>query len=114
MKEGAVLVDVAVDQGGCFETTHATTHDDPVYTIDGVVHYAVANMPGAVALSSTLALTSTTLPHGLKIANNGLEKAVQGSAMLRKGLNVYKGRLVYERVALDLDLPFTPLQEILI
>jgi alanine dehydrogenase len=113
MKNGAVLVDVAVDQGGCFETTRATTHDDPVYTIDGVVHYAVANMPGAVALSSTLALTSTTLPHGLAIANKGLEKAIQDSAMLRKGLNIYKGRLIYKRVALDLDLPFTPLQEIL-
>ncbi len=113
MKVGAVIVDVAVDQGGCFETTHATTHDDPVYTVDGVVHYAVANMPGAVSLSSTLALTSTTLRYGLEIAGSGLEKAVEDSAVLRRGVNVYKGALVYERVARDLDLPFTLIEDLL-
>ncbi len=99
MKKGAVIVDVAIDQGGCIETSHPTTHDDPVFVIDGVVHYCVANMPGAVALSSTQALTSTTVPYSLLIAERGLEGAAEHSPALRKGVNVYKGKCVYEKVA---------------
>lgn len=99
MKPGAVIVDVAVDQGGCVETTHPTTHDDPVYTIDGVVHYGVANMPGSVALTSTLALTGATLPHGLLLADRGLEKALEQSELLRSGLNTYQGKCVHPAVA---------------
>ena len=99
MKNGAVIVDVAIDQGGCVETSHPTTHDDPVFVIDGVVHYCVANMPGAVALSSTLALTSTTLPYALLIAENGLEEAALKSPDLYRGVNVYGGECVYANVA---------------
>ena len=99
MKKGAVIVDVAVDQGGCVETIHPTTHDNPVYVIDDVVHYGVANMPGAVALSSTIALTSTTLPCGLMIADLGVEKAASKSAALYKGVNTYSGSCTYKNVA---------------
>jgi alanine dehydrogenase len=113
MRPGTVLVDVAVDQGGCFETTHATTHDEPVYTIDGIVHYAVANMPGAVALSSTLALTSTTLRYGLQLAEMGVEKAAAESPEISKGINIYSGSMVYEPVARDLNLDYTPLEELM-
>jgi len=99
MKRASVIVDVAVDQGGCVETTKATTHDDPVYVVDGVVHYGVANMPGAVALTSTLALTSTTLAYGLKIADLGLEAALKLDPALKAGLNVYQGQVTYADVA---------------
>jgi len=99
MKKGAVIVDVAVDQGGCVETIKPTTHDDPVYVVDDIVHYAVANMPGAVALTSTKALTSATLPYGLMIAEMGLEKAAQASNAIKLGINVYKGKCVYDNVA---------------
>ena len=99
MKQGAVIVDVAIDQGGCIETSHPTTHDDPVFVIDGVVHYCVANMPGSVALSATLALTSSTLPYGLLIAELGLEAAAGQSPALLQGINVYKGMCVYKKVA---------------
>lgn len=99
MKPGAVIVDVAVDQGGCFETTHPTTHDDPVYTIDDVVHYGVANMPGSVALTSTLALTGATLPHGLLLADLGLEKALEQSELLKTGLNTHQGKCIHPAVA---------------
>ena len=99
MKKGSVIVDVAVDQGGCVETIHPTTHDDPVYVVDGVVHYGVANMPGAVALSSTKALTSATLPYGLMIAELGLEEACKKSNEIKRGVNLYKGKLVYPAVA---------------
>jgi alanine dehydrogenase len=99
MKKGAVIVDVAVDQGGCVETIKPTTHDQPVYVIDGIVHYGVANMPGAVALTSTKALTSATLPYGLMIAEMGLEKAARNSGALKLGINVYKGKCVYNEVA---------------
>ena len=111
MKRGAVVVDVAVDQGGCFETSRATTHKDPVFIEEDVVHYCVANMPGAVALSSTMALTSVTYPLGLKIADLGIEKALQQSPPLQKGVNVYKGTCTYAGVAESLDLPYTPLQD---
>ena len=99
MKEGSVIVDVAVDQGGCAETTHATYHDDPTYIVDGVVHYCVANMPGAVARTSTFALTNATLPYALKIANLGYVEAMKQDQALMKGLNVHLGKLVCRPVA---------------
>jgi alanine dehydrogenase len=99
MKKGAVLVDVAVDQGGCFETTKATTHQDPIFVVDGIVHYCVANMPGAVARTSTFALVNTTVPFGLQIAGKGLEKALQDNANLRPGVNCYKGKCTLDGVA---------------
>ena len=109
MKDGAAIVDVAVDQGGCVETTHATTHADPTYIVDGVVHYAVANMPGAVARTSTFALSNATLPYGLKLAYLGWEKAIELDAGLRKGLNVLHGDVTYQAVAEAHDLPYTAL-----
>ncbi|RED46615.1 alanine dehydrogenase [Winogradskyella eximia] len=99
MRPGTVLVDVAVDQGGCMETTKATTHEDPTYIIDDVVHYCVANMPGAVPYTSTLALTNVTLPYVLRLANQGWEKACEKDEMLAKGLNIVNGRIVYEEIA---------------
>ena len=99
MKDGAVIVDVAVDQGGCAETTHPTFHDNPTYVVDGVVHYCVANMPGAVARTSTFALTNATLPYALKIANLGYEAALKSDPALMKGLNTYFGSLVCRPVA---------------
>lgn len=113
MKPGAVIVDVAVDQGGCVETTHPTTHDEPIFVVDDVVHYCVANMPGVVALTSTQALTSTTLPYGLMIAEHGLEEAARRSAPLFKGVNLYKGLCVYENVAKAFDMDYTPLQKLI-
>lgn len=113
MKKGAVIVDVAVDQGGCFETTRATTHDNPIYEIDGVVHYCVANMPGAVALTSTIALTSVTLKYGLSIADKGLETACKENKGLMKGLNIYDGKCVYKGVAKSLNLDYTAANTIL-
>ena len=104
MKKGAVMVDVAIDQGGCFETSHATTHQDPVYSIDGVIHYCVGNMPGAVARTSTYALTNATLPYALTIADKGWEKAIQDDPALFKGLNICDGRIVYAPVAEAFDL----------
>lgn len=113
MKKGAVIVDVAVDQGGCVETVKPTTHDDPVYVIDGIVHYGVANMPGAVALTSTKALTSATLPYGLMIAEMGLETACMKCEEIKRGVNVYRGKCVYENVAKSFSLPYIPLEELL-
>lgn len=113
MKKGSVIVDVAVDQGGCVETIKPTTHDDPVYIIDDVVHYGVANMPGAVALSSTIALTSVTLRYGLMLAEMGVEAACKASPVLAKGLNLYEGKCVYEKVASDLGIEYTPLESVL-
>ena len=113
MKPGAVLVDVAVDQGGCFETTTPTTHDKPVFQVEGINHYCVANMPGAVARTSTLALTSTTLANGLKIASLGVEKACEQDKLLAKGLNLYQGHCVYKEVAEDLDLPYTDISKLI-
>ncbi|GAB5563680.1 MAG: alanine dehydrogenase [Winogradskyella sp.] len=103
MRPGTVLVDVAVDQGGCIETTKATTHEDPTYIIDDVVHYCVANMPGAVPYTSTLALTNVTLPYVLRLANQGWEVACAKDASLRKGLNIVKGKIVYEEIAEAFD-----------
>lgn len=113
MKPGAVLVDVAVDQGGCAETTHPTTHDDPIFIVDGVVHYCVANMPGAVARSSTIALTSVTLNYGLLIADEGLERAVSSDSALERGVNCFKGRCVHNAVAKSCGIPHVPLKELL-
>ena len=106
MKRGSVLVDIAIDQGGCFETSHATTHQDPVFEVDGVIHYCVANMPGAVARTSAFALNNATLPFALKLANLGAEGAMKADPHLANGLNVYKGKIAYKAVADDLDLPF--------
>lgn len=107
MKKRSVIVDVAVDQGGCVETTKPTTHDAPTYEVDGIVHYCVANMPGAVALTSTIALTSTTLPYGLSIAEQGAEKACKANGELKRGLNVFRGRCVHKQVAEAFGLAFT-------
>lgn len=107
---GAVLVDVAVDQGGCFETTHATTHSNPTYYEEGVLHYCVANMPGAVPRTSTFALTNATLPYALDLANKGFEKAIKDDEGLREGVNTYAGKLTYEAVATSQNLEYTPLE----
>ena len=104
MRPGTVIVDVAVDQGGCFETTKATTHEDPTYIIDDVVHYCVANMPGAVPYTSTVALTNVTLPYVIKLANEGWEKACNNNPLLAKGLNIVKGNIVYKEIAEVFDL----------
>jgi alanine dehydrogenase len=106
MKRGSVLVDIAIDQGGCFETSHATTHQDPVFEIDGVIHYCVANMPGAVARTSTFALNNATLPFVLKLAKHGAAAAMKADPHLAAGLNVANGYITYKAVADDLDLPF--------
>lgn len=108
MRRGAVLVDVAIDQGGCFETSKPTTHADPTYIVDGIVHYCVANMPGAVARTSTYALNNVTLPHALRIANLGWKEALRGDVHLLNGLNVWNGHITYEAVADELGLPFMP------
>jgi alanine dehydrogenase len=110
MSKGSVVVDIAVDQGGCIETCKATTHENPTFVVDGVVHYCVANMPGAVARTSTFALTNVTLKYARMIARDGVDRAIMKDKPLRLGVNIYKGKLVYEQVATDLDLPFTPLQ----
>jgi alanine dehydrogenase len=104
MKQGSVIVDVAVDQGGCVETSRPTYHTKPTFIIDGVVHYCVANMPGVVALSSTYALTSVTNRYGLEIANNGIEKCIKNSAAIRSGINTYNGKLMNKHVAESLNM----------
>ncbi|MCA8302310.1 alanine dehydrogenase [Burkholderia seminalis] len=108
MRKGAVVVDVAIDQGGCFETSHATTHADPTFVVDGVVHYCVANMPGAVARTSTFALNNATLGHALALADKGWKQAMTDDPHLRAGLNVCDGHITYEAVALALGLPYVP------
>ncbi len=113
MKEGAVVVDVAIDQGGCFETSRATTHAEPVYVVDGVTHYCVANMPGAVPVTSTHALTNATLPYVEAVANRGLREAVAGDPGFARGVNVIDGRVTYEAVAEAHDLDYTPLEVVL-
>jgi alanine dehydrogenase len=113
MKRGAVIVDVAIDQGGCVETAHATTHSDPVYEVDGVIHYCVANMPGGVPITSTKALTNATLPYVEAIAEHGLADAVARDKALAKGVNVLEGRITYEPVAEAHGLDYTPLDELL-
>ena len=110
MQPGSVLVDVAIDQGGCFETSHATTHEEPTYYVDGILHYCVANIPGAVPYTSTLALTNATLPYALQLADKGWRKACACNEELRKGLNVVEGKVVYKEVAEAWNLPFEPLE----
>ncbi|HEU4961591.1 MAG TPA: alanine dehydrogenase [Sphingomonas sp.] len=106
MKRGSVLVDIAIDQGGCFETSHATTHDDPVYEVDGVIHYCVANMPGAVARTSAFALNNATLPFVLALAHQGAEAAMRADRHLANGLNVSDGKIRHQAVAEALELPY--------
>jgi alanine dehydrogenase len=99
MKKGSVIVDVAIDQGGCVETSRATTHDDPIFEVDGIIHYCVANMPGAVSYTSTKALTNATLPYALEIADKGYEKAARENPEIAKGINIIKGKVTYKGVA---------------
>jgi Alanine dehydrogenase len=113
MRPGSVLVDVAIDQGGCFETSRPTTHQAPTYEVDGIIHYCVANMPGGVARTSTFALTNATLPHALALAGKGAVQALQDDPNLRNGLNVHAGKLTYRAVADALHLPYTPAAEAL-
>lgn len=113
MKKGSVIVDVAVDQGGCVETSKPTTHENPTYTIDGVIHYGVANMPGAVPFTSTIALTNVTLPYVRKIADLGFDEAVRTSKAIELGVNMYNGHVTQENVAKAFNLPYTPLETIL-
>jgi len=112
MKRGAVVVDVAVDQGGCFDTTHPTTHSEPTYIVEGVVHYCVANMPGAVAGTSTYALTNETLPYLRKLANRGWKQASRDSAALKMGLNVVEGKVCFPEVAEQFSYPYTSADEL--
>jgi alanine dehydrogenase len=113
LKPGAALVDVAIDQGGCFETSHPTTHSDPVYIVDGIVHYCVSNMPGAVPITSTAGLTNVTLPYVEQIADFGVREAIARSRPLGRGVNVLEGKLTYEAVAEAHGLDYSPLDEVL-
>jgi alanine dehydrogenase len=113
MKKGAVLVDVAIDQGGCFETSKPTTHTDPIYTVDGVIHYCVANMPGAVAMTSTLALTNATLPYALEIADKGWKQAVAENPEIARGANVVFGKITFKGVSEAFGLGYTPVAGLL-
>ena len=112
MRPGSALVDVAIDQGGCFETSHATTHDDPVFEVDDIVHYCVANMPGAVPVTSTKGLTNVTLPYVEAIADSGLSRAIADDPALAKGVNTLAGNLTYRAVAEAHGLPYTPLEDV--
>ena len=114
MKEGSVIIDVAVDQGGAIETIdRITTHSNPVYVKHGVIHYAVANIPGAVARTSTMALSNVTVPYALQIVNKGYEQGIFDNPALAKGLNVISGKVTYKAVAEAHNLPYTPLEEAL-
>ncbi|MFC2054178.1 alanine dehydrogenase [Chloroflexota bacterium] len=113
MHPGTVIVDVSIDQGGCFDTSKATTHDDPIYVVDGVVHYCVANMPGAVAKTSTVALTNATLPYALEIANKGWKLAMQENPEIKYGANVVNGVVTYQGVADAFGMQCTPIDELL-
>ncbi|HEY63030.1 MAG TPA: alanine dehydrogenase [Caldilineae bacterium] len=113
MKPGSVIIDVAVDQGGCVETSHPTTHSDPVYFVDGVLHYCVANMPGAVPRTSTFALANATIPYVRRLAALGFEQAVRRDPALARGVNVYRGKITYQAVADAFGLPYSPLDTIL-
>ncbi|MDB5959087.1 MAG: alanine dehydrogenase, partial [Massilia sp.] len=113
MKQGAVVVDVAIDQGGCFETSHATTHAEPTYVVDGVIHYCVANMPGAVARTSTFALNNATIGHAVALANKGWRQALRDDVHLKNGLNVCQGKVTYQAVAEALGYDFVPADSML-
>jgi alanine dehydrogenase len=109
-----VLVDVSIDQGGCFETSRPTTHSDPTYTVDGITHYCVTNMPGAVPITSTFALTNATLPYALALADNGVREAIARDPGLRSGVNVVAGHVTHPAVAEGVGMPFTPVEELLV
>jgi len=113
MKKGAVLVDVAIDQGGCFETSRETTHTNPTYVVDGVVHYAVNNMPGTLPRSSTIALTNATLPYALQITNKGWKTAMQENPEIKRGANVVKGKVTYKGLADAFNLEFISIDALL-
>jgi alanine dehydrogenase len=113
MRKGSVIVDVAIDQGGCFETSHPTTHTDPVYFVDGVLHYCVSNMPAAIPHTSTLALTNATFPYVLRLASQGLVEAVAESDAIAQGVNTYWGHITYPGVAGSLGRPYRELQTLL-
>jgi alanine dehydrogenase len=113
MKKGAVLVDVSIDQGGCSESSRETTHSDPTYTVEGVVHYCVGNMPGALPRTATIALTNATLPYALEIANKGWEKAMMENPEIISGANVVRGKVTYKGVADAFGLSYTPINELL-
>jgi len=113
MKTGSVIVDVAIDQGGCFETSKATTHTDPVYEIDGVIHYCVANMPGAVPVTSTMALTNATLPYAVQIADKGWQRAAQENKGIKTGLNIVNGLVTFKGVADAQGFDYTPVDKVL-
>jgi alanine dehydrogenase len=113
MKKGSVIVDVAIDQGGCFETSHATTHAEPTFVVDGVIHYCVANMPGAVARTSTFALNNATIGHAVALANKGWKQALCDNPHLKAGLNVAAGKVTYEAVARDLGYAYVPADSLL-
>ena len=113
MKPGSVLVDISIDQGGCFETSRPTTHADPTYVVDGVIHYCVTNMPGAVARTSTFALNNMTLPFAIALADKGYRVALGRDAHLRAGLNIHEGHITYKAVADALKLPYMPAEQAL-
>jgi len=113
MKPGAVLVDVAIDQGGCFETSKPTTHSEPTYNVDGIMHYCVANMPGAVPLTSTMALTNATLPYAVKIANKGWQQVARENAGIKAGINVVDGKITYQGVAEAFGMDYVPVDQVL-
>ena len=113
MKKGTVLVDVAIDQGGCFETSKETTHHQPTYILDTIVHYAVSNMPGALPRTSSLALTNATLPYVLEIANKGWKNALQENSEIKRGANVVQGKVTFRGVSDALTLKYTPIDELI-
>ncbi len=113
MKPGSVIVDVAIDQGGCVETARPTTHDDPIYEVDGIVHYCVTNMPGAVSMTSTLALTNATLPYALEIADHGYRVAARHNPEIARGINIVDGQVTYRGVAEAFSMPYRPVEEFL-
>ncbi|NJN47505.1 MAG: hypothetical protein HC808_14665, partial [Candidatus Competibacteraceae bacterium] len=113
LKPGTVLVDVSIDQGGCFETSKPTTHAEPTYMVDGVVHYCVANMPGAVPLTSTMALTNATLPYAVKLANAGWKKAAESDLHIRNGVNMVDGKITYQNVAEAFGMDYVSVEKFL-
>jgi alanine dehydrogenase len=113
MKKGSVLVDVAIDQGGCFETSKPTTHSNPIFIVDEIIHYCVSNMPGAVPKTSTIALTNATLPYAIEIANKGWKKAIRENSGIKQGANVVKGKIVHQGVADAFGLECAPVDSLL-
>jgi alanine dehydrogenase len=113
MKKGAVIVDVAIDQGGSLESSRASTHEDPIYKVDDVIHYCVTNMPGAMPITSTIALTNATLPYAVEIANRGLRGAVSANPAIKRGVNIALGNITYKNVAEAFQMPYTPVEAVL-